>query len=69
MTTKAMSEEELRQTVKQALERLKKKGIIKDEPLPKAPYELWPGESYELGGWALAKAKLKRVAKARQAYG
>ena len=64
-----MTEEELRETVKQAIRRLKEKGVIKGEPPPKAPYELWPGESYELGGWALAKGKLKKVAKARQAYG
>ena len=62
-----MSEEELRQTVKQAMERLKKKGIIKDEPLPKAPAELWPGE-YLIHGYGLARAKLRKVAKAMQAY-
>lgn len=39
-----------------------------DKPMPQAPYELWPGENYELGGWALARAKKKRNLR-RAVYG
>lgn len=39
---------------------------IKSKPLPKAPGELWPGESMDLGGWTLASRK-RRVR--RQAIG
>lgn len=52
------SEEEILNRVRrEALEGIRR---LNPRPLPTAPYELWPGESYELGGWGLAQGKKKR---------
>ena len=50
----------MRESDEEIIERLRKDAIkairrLNPEPLPQAPWELWPGENTDLGGFLLAQ--------------
>jgi len=59
-----MTEEELREFLKQGIQRMEKEGVSKKEPLPQAMPEHRPGEGIMYGDWALAQARKRRARRA-----
>lgn len=54
--------DQIRRDALESIRRLNRKGKKKvPKKLPQAPSELWPGESYDLGGWTLASSKRKAI--------